>query len=233
MHAFVVPFRDRGTDPLRQANLDYVVDYLTGLDLGPVSVCSDGLDGDAQFNRSRAYNNGLALIDADVFTFCESDMIVSKHQLTEGISLADQAPGLVVPFISYYYISNADSMMIRNGTQQPHESVPESVMDFGSSVGAVNTLSRGTIAAIGQWDEIFEGSWYDDRAMALAFTKCCGPTRFINGVVRHLYHLPGWEGPHLTTGDKAATRRNRERLRLYMRASTPARVRELTAGATQ
>lgn len=229
-HAFVIPFRDRGLDPLREANLAYVFDYLVGLGLGEVHVVSDGLEGAAQFNRSRAYNHAAKLVHADVITYCESDMIVPKAQLAEAISMAAEKPGLVIPYWTYHYLSAFDSTLIRAHKQEPSDCTPESIMDDGRAVGAVNVLSRVSIEAIGRWDETFEGSWYDDRAMACAFEICCRPTRFVSGIGRHLYHLPGWQGDHLSLQDRAATKRNQQRLRLYRQARTPARVRELTSG---
>ncbi|HEX7425479.1 MAG TPA: glycosyltransferase family 2 protein, partial [Mycobacterium sp.] len=44
------------------------------------------------------------------------------------------------------------------------------------------------------------------------------------------WHKPGLGGSHLTAEDKAATARNKERLELYRQATTPERIRELTAG---
>jgi hypothetical protein len=229
-HAFCIPWRDRGLDPLRQANIRYVTDYLTDLCLGEVHVFSDGREGKAPFNRSMAYNHAVTMIDADIFTFCESDMIVPKVQLEEAISLASGQARLVVPFYTYYYLSASDSMMIRDDKLDYRYCEPESVMVDGRSVGAVNTMSRLAIEKVGGYDEQFEGSWYDDRAMAIAFEICCGPTLFVDGPAWHLYHIPGWEGAHLTQQDREATNRNKARLKLYRRAHTPERIRELTAG---
>ena len=145
--------------------------------------------------------------------------------------MAYGAPGLVLPFRTYYALSEHNSALIRNRQQTPWDCEPESIMENSSAVGAVNTMHHASIDAIGQWDEGFEGSWYDDRAMKIAFDMCCGPTRFVPGVGRHLYHLPGWRGEHLTDLDRQVTKRNRERLRLYRSAATPKRIHELTAGA--
>lgn len=228
-HAFAIPFRDRGLDPLRQANLDYVTAYLESLDMGDVHVVTDGRSGKEPFNRSAAYNRAATMIHTDVITYHEADMIIPKNQLAEAISMASDSPGLVVPYWVYHYLSAFDSTLVRNGKQLPTDCDPESIMDDGRAIGAVNVLSRATIEAVGQWDEVFEGSWYDDRAMAMAFNICTQATRFIPGIGRHLYHLPGWEGDHLSAADKQATKRNRQRLKLYMGA-TPERIRELTAG---
>jgi hypothetical protein len=225
--AIVIPFRDRGGDPLRQANLDFVQEYWAGYDC-PVLVVDDGRSA-GQFNRSAAYNRGaVKLCDSDVLVYAESDMIVDYEQIDRAVNLARHAPGLVVPFTQYRYMGAADSERIRAYEVEPMFTTPS--ITLSTSRGAVNVLSRETLSAVGQWDESFDGNWYDDDAMVIAFEITSGPARFVEGAAYHLYHLPGWEGEHLTESDRAATERNRERLKMYEAASTPEQIRELTFG---
>lgn len=225
----IIPFRDRGVDSYRAANLERVVKLWESYDMTP-SVVSDNRAASAQFNRSAAYNHGYALnADADVLVYAESDMLIEVEQVRDGIQEAMAQPGLVVPFTEYRYMSREDSVFIRGG-DHPGDYKPESVMANGRSIGAINIVSRKTMEAIGQWDERFEGSWYDDNAMQRAFEVCCGPTRWVNGPAWHLYHLPGWTGDHLSNEDKAATLRNKRRYRSYVMAQTPERIRALTGG---
>lgn len=233
-HAFVVPFRWRGNDPLRLENVECIKQYLTRLHLGPVLVVDDGREGDAQFNRSVAYNKGWrAFPDCDVFTFYESDMIVPYEQVLDGIAIARGRPGLVVPFTKYCYLTPGHSDMVRKGVEDPDQFKPEYTMDNGTSIGAVNTLSRKSLEAVGQWDEVPDGNGYDDNMMHRAFEVCCGPTRYVTGPGFHLFHQPAWYGlarAEVTAEDKAATARNKARYRLYQKARTAERIRELTAG---
>lgn len=223
--AIIIPFRDRGRDPLRLANLDTVLKHWAGYDY-PTLVIDDGRSGDEQFNRSAAYNAGTKAVDADVIVFAESDMIVPYHQVDQAIGLALEKPGLVVPFTEYRYLSAEDSAKVRDGALA-FEFAPQSVMGGGTSVGAVNVLSRQTLNTTGGFDENFEGSWFDDNATEYAFRMCAGPTCWIIGSAWHLYHLPGWSGAHLTTADIRATRRNKSRYDRYLAATTPEEVREL------
>lgn len=229
--AIIIPFRDRGRDPLRQKNLDTVLKYWEDFGV-PVYVVDDGRTGDAQFNRSAAYNIGSQLAaKADILIYTESDMLVPYEQMREAITLANEAPGLVVPLTDYTVLSERDSADVRSGYIKPEDCTPESVRGNGVSVGCVNVINQYTLELIGQWDEQFEGSWYDDTAMNIAFriaTK--NPTRPVPGPGYHLYHLPGWTGDHLTNEDRAATERNKKRLRLYRMAQGPDRIRALTAG---
>lgn len=227
----VIPFRDRGRDPLRALNLDAVLQWFDAP--WPVWVVDDDREGDAQFNRSAAYNLGLELVrDAggDVVIYIESDMLVPRHQIAAGVEVAAKQLGLVVPFTSYRYLSERDSELYRDGSESLLRMTPESTMERGASIGAVNIVSLDTMAVVGQWDETFEGSWYDDTSMFRAFEVAAGPTTWIEGPGWHLYHQPGWTGDHLTDEDRAATQRNAARYALYAAATTPVRVRELTAG---
>lgn len=226
----VIPFRDRGIDPCRAANLDCVLAHWANFG-APVYVAHDDRSGDAQFNRSRAYNNGWRMAEADVVVFTESDMLCDYGQIRAGIRKAHATPGLVVPFSEYWYLSEADSARVRAGEIEPARCEPETVHPDRHTIGPINIVSRATMSEIGQWDECFDGNWYDDNAMERAFDVCCGPTDFITGRAYHLWHLPGWAGDHRTAADRAATVRNRMRLRLYQRATTPWRIRQLTMGS--
>jgi len=226
----IIPFRDRGTDPLRRANLLRVMGLWCPTQW-QVWVADDGRTGDAQFNRSAAYNRGAAdLPDAQVYVFTESDMLVNIAQVVKAVALATESPGLVVPFTEYHYLTEPDSQTVRDYAAAAHDFNPEWIMADGRSVGAINVISRVTLDLVGRWDETFCGSWYDDRAMAHAFECVAGPTRYVDGPAYHLYHRPGWTGSHLTAADRAATARNKGRLALYQHAATPQRIRELTAG---
>lgn len=226
-----IPFRDRGRDPLRQVNLLRILEHWDQDHQRAAVVASDGRDGDQQFNRSAAYNKAVRdHPDVDVFVFTESDMLINPEQIEAGIELAAAHPGQVVPFTEYHYLTPEDSHDIRNHAVEPEHCTPETIMTNGRSHGAINIISRESLRLVGQYDELFEGNWYDDTAMKIAYTKTCGPTRFIPGPAHHLYHLPGWTGDHLTDQDRAATRRNHLRCRTYRMAQTPDRIRHLTAG---
>lgn len=226
----IIPFRDRGIDPLRKLNLERVKERWMNVDLYP-QVFSDGREGGAQFNRSAAYNIGRqALPNCSVYVFAESDMLISKEQIDKAIDLALEKPGLVVPFDQYRYLSEKNSEAVLHWDFRPEDVVAEHVMLNGRSIGAINVVSQATMKLVGQWDETFEGSWYDDDAMKIAFEMVSNPTRWVKGPAHHLYHLPGWKGKHLTADDRHATRRNKLRLGKYKLADSPGRIRELVKG---
>lgn len=232
MTTVCIPFRDRGVDPLRARNLVAVADQWASYG-HHVLVITDGCTGDDQFNRSRAYNRAAQQTDDNVLVFAESDMLIPRSQITEAITQAEQSPGLVVPFTEYNYLSEQDSEHVRNGadpaTFTPQSTIPNRDRKW-LRTGPINVLSRQSLHLVGQWDETFQGSQFDDRAMQRAFELTCAPTRWIQGPAYHLWHIPGWKGPHLTKADKAATQANQHRWRLYMQATTPEQIRELTGG---
>lgn len=246
----VIPFRDRGTDPLRMKNLNRVMaewsllpstaPSMWGIDRNCIlQVSNDGRPADAQFNRSAAYNRAVrGDPDADVFIFAEADMLIAFDQIYEALVMAAEKPGLVVPFTTYNYMSASASDTVRENRYWPGNLIPERVRRGGTSIGAINVVSRETLALIGQWDEAFDGNAYDDDSMRIAFESCAGPTRWVEGPAYHLYHLPANEGEHLTSQDRSATRRNHERYLQYEKAAKipdlqarTKRIRQLTAGA--
>lgn len=228
--AVIVPFRDRARDPLRRRNLDRVLTQWFDYNYPRIAVRDDGRNGDEQFNRSAAYNRGVAdYPDVDVFVFAESDVLIDYSQINLAIEAAHEKPRLVVPFNEYRYLTPEDSEFVRSHAKSPASCVPEAVL-VRRSHGCVNVVSAKALKLVGGYDESFSGSWYDDSSMKIAFEICCGPTKFIEGPVYHLWHLPGWTGDHLTDEDKAATRRNQVRYIRYRHASTTRQIRILTAG---
>lgn len=233
--AVVIPFRERdGGDPLRRENLARVLKHWAEY-ADDVIVADDGRTGDAQFNRSAAYNRGAAhsrLQDtADILIFAESDLIVSLDQIDRAVIAAAAAPGMVVPFSWFMALDEYDSQLVRAQKADPADCSATLVKGHRQSIGAVNVLSRLTLGLVGGgYDEKFEGAWYDDDAMKIAFDMTAGPTRFVEGSGYHLWHLSGGRGDHLSRADRVATSRNRLRLQQYRQARTAGFIRMLTQG---
>ena len=230
--AVIIAFRDRGLDQLRSANLVRVAEHWAQYDC-EILVVSDGREGDAQFNRSRAYNRAVEQTDAEVLVFTESDIIISHEQIDRAVKLAADAPGMVIPFSWFMALSEEDSERVRDHQIDPVDCEKHPVKGHRGSIGAACVVSRDSYQVVGGFDEKFEGAWYDDDAMKIAFDVAAGPTRWVEGSAYHLYHLSGGTGAHLSRKDREATARNRLRLRLYQQAKTPGRIRELTGGASR
>lgn len=231
----VIPWRDRGTDPRRPANLEVVLAWWWAHGFTPV-VQDDGLSGDAPFNRHRAYNLAVdAHPEVDVFVFTEADMLIRPVQINYATQVAHDDIGLVVPFMSYRYLSDDTTGKVRDIMHDlDSESLArwfadevvfglpaENVIENGRSIGAVNVVSRRTLDLTGGYTEATSGNWYDDRIVEEGWKFLAAPTRHISGPAVHLYHIPGHAEngsvAHLSTADRLATQRNRDLLRMMRR----------------
>ena len=226
--AVIIPFRSRGNDPLREQNLARVVVEWRENGYDPI-VVSDGRRGSDAFCRSAAYNQAVEMLEADVYVFTESDLIIRPEAIEMAVDLAVKEPGLVIPFSEFRSLSEKDSRLIRNSVTDPSNCLTSVVRGYRGSIGAINVVSRESYDLIGAYDEGFEGAWYDDDAMKIAFEICCGPTRWVDGPAYHLYHLSGGRGGHLTDEERAATARNSARYEQYQSASPADEIRLLTS----
>jgi predicted nucleic acid-binding Zn ribbon protein len=149
----VVPFRDRGGDPLRAANLERVRNHWRHSGI-PFLIVDDGRHGDDLFNRSAAYNRAAAATDADVLMFIEVDILLSFWQIDEAVKMARATPGLVVPYARLCPLSEADSELVRGYHKQPGRC--QSANCDEEILGPANVVSRETLAAVGGgYDETF------------------------------------------------------------------------------
>lgn len=229
--AVVIPFRSRGNDPLREQNLARVLTEWRENGYEPI-VVSDGRRGSDAFCRSAAYNQAVEMVDADVYVFTESDLIIRPEAIEMAVDLAVEEPGLVIPFSEFRSLGEKDSRLIRHFAADPSSCLTSVVRGYRGSIGAINVVSRESYDLIGAYDEGFEGAWYDDDAMKIAFEICCGPTRWVDGPAYHLYHLSGGRGGHLTDEERAATMKNSIRYEQYQSASTADEIRLLTCPET-
>lgn len=231
--AVIIPFRDRGRDPLRPANLKRVTEHWKESGV-PVYVVDDGRTG--QFCRHAAYNRGAAATTAEVLVFCESDILIPHEQIQDAVRMATVTPGLVIPFSRQHKLNEADAELVRAYRKDPGDCTP-APHPYGEegNTGCVNVVSRRTLAAVGKWDEQFDGHGHDDTAMYCAFATAAGPARRVAGPAYHLYHIdvdPDTtpDQDHLTDEDRAAQDRNFRRLQMYRKASTGDEIRRLTLG---
>lgn len=152
-------------------------------------------------------------------------MICPTAQLDAAVTMAADAPGLVVPFSQYRYLSESDSAMVRGG-QPPAAFMPTFTMNNGASIGALNVVSADTMRMVGRWDENFAGWGHDDNAMFWAFKHCAGEPRWVEGPAYHLWHPPGMQDPRPEERD--ATNRNYLRWLEYEKTTDPVALRALT-----
>lgn len=225
----IIPFRDRGIDWRRSANLKASLQWWRSRGIEPI-VVDDGFSGDEQFNRSRAYNRGAGISKAEILCYIEADLLVPANQLYDAIRMAAERPGLVVPFSRFMAMIERDTEFVRAGLIPPAQACAQQMRGDNQSIGAANVVTRESLGMVGGFDEGFAGHAYDDDATELAFRLCCGPTRFVAGASYHMHHLPGALYGQASEADLAATERNRQRFELYKQAKTPEDIRRLTLG---
>lgn len=181
--AVVIAYKDRG-DPYRRASFEWTTRYWAALGYPIYVSCPD------PFTRPSAINRAVERADADVILQADPDSFLLLKRAEEALRLAAAAPGLVVPFHEYRYLTAAfsESMMadpaalLTSGDAVCEERGP-------GGVGNVVAFSRETWEAAGRFDERFRWNWGgDDGAFAYAAEALVAPIRRLDGPVYHLWH---------------------------------------------
>lgn len=209
MIAIVIPWRDSG-DEHRARNFRYVHDYYKALGIGPVIVESDGREPGQPFNRSAAYNRGLARASSqDIILWNEADTLIPLRQIEAAAEVAAQQLGLVVPFTERHELNAAQTDEVHQGAD-PLVMRGAVVYPDGRSIGQAGVTSRATIDAIGgAWDEGFSGWGYDDNGMFHVFKELAGAPQWVTGPGVHLWHTPvytAWTPQSRQSSDANAAR---------------------------
>ena len=179
----VVPWRDTGCEWRRRAH-DYVLRYYSAFDL----VDSDA--GDELFSRADSINVAARASDAEVIVALDADLIIPTAQIMAAVSLALDAPGMVVPFDELRYLGPAATLRVTEEGSSPWLAEPRHRITPTPSVpmvGGCNVLSRSTFDLIGGWPDGFAGWGCEDIAFANA-TAAIAPMRRVGGPAIHLHH---------------------------------------------
>jgi hypothetical protein len=201
--AVVIPWRASG-DEDRDLAFDYTRAYYLRLEaagvVDEVVVSSDGADS-GPFNRHRAYNLGYARTDADVVLWNEADTLIPAEQIATAAALAEDEPGLVVPYSERHELDVTQAARVYAGTD-PFTLTGTVVYADGVSIGQAGVTSRATMGRVGGgWDERFQGWGFDDNAAFHIFGVLAGPPRIVEGRGVHLWHLPAF---HVHTPEREA-----------------------------
>jgi hypothetical protein len=163
----------------------------------PLIVADDGGD---PFARGASVNLAATQIDADVYVIADADTLISPDQVEEAVELAVGAPGLVVAFDRYLYLRE-------NGRVK---------FFMEHTVSSCVAVSHRTWELAGGFDGRFRAWGYEDAAFEAACSTLAGPTRWVHGDVRHIWHPIETNRPDLNralvrpyieaTGDPSAMR---------------------------
>lgn len=177
-------------------------------------------DPSRPFNRSRAYNHGMAQVDADTYLWNEADAVLPLAQIEEAVRLANESPGNIIPFTERHELDPAQTRSVLHQGVDPF-ALRGNAAIFGDrfTIGQQGVTSRETIDLVGgKWDEGFSGWGYDDNAMHHIFATLAGPPRWVEGKGMHLYHQGAFVSP--SPEQALATQRNAQRFNNLCAMST-------------
>jgi len=201
--AIVIAYRDMG-DPDRAASYDAIIRHYARM-MPDKIIVSHGVSDDT-FTRASAINAGVRLAQHRVILQVDPDSYVTHDQARIAVESARKAPGLVVAFTDYCYLSRRATETfrprIRSGENPPMPPyVPPSLCDeFGrGGVGNVVAFSRETWRLCRGFDERFPLWGGDDAVFAYSAEAMTGtPARRVEGNMYHLWHprLPASDPLH-------------------------------------
>lgn len=248
----IIPFRDRGGDPHRKANLDVVMGWWYTHGFEPVLI-DDGLEGSVPFNRHRAFNRAVERFpETEVFVFSNADLLIHPSAIRESMDYAEQGRHIVVPFITRLNFSSESSEYLRNeyrdsGADQlvewwdlpetDHRSVfwmtPETVLEGGEDLGSAYVVHADTLRSLGGFPETLSGGVHEhDIISEGTYFLRKKPISILLSRAVHLHHHPAWPDKHQTEEDRRVTSANRDaliRLRADIRMGDLAGVQRLFA----
>lgn len=196
----VIPFRSDDPHRLR----------LRGWCMARLSCQLRGLDhhivisGDfaetGPFNRARAVNHGVAVLDdCDVLVIADADVLVSTASLQLAVSIARKGQW-VIPYTDYCWVDEPGTDFILGGPVDVEPVVApsrvlkrftaqtEPVNRFGGSVCGVVVLPRSDFERVGGYDERFVGWGWEDTSLAAALWTMVGEPMRTPLECFHLWH---------------------------------------------
>lgn len=143
---------------------------------------------DPYFNLAGARNFGVNEVNArygDIpCIITDADTIPEVKSIRSAVYLADEAPGVVLPYTDYRSLRRAGTKQFRDGT--PLDECNAFVVDSACS-GVYVTTPSTWLSHYGQ-DIRFRGWGYEDAAWEAAHNTLIGPIRRIPGNVYSFYH---------------------------------------------
>lgn len=181
----VIPYRP--THPDRRMAAERVIAHLQAAFPEPFELvlADDGFD---PFSRGASITTFAWPLDVDVYLVCDADLVVPAEQLREAVRLAEQGPGLVVPFSRYLYLTPQQTRRICDSPRRALPARPRAQWNMTGSVGGAGTFDRRTLEVTGGYPAVFRGWGMEDVAFELLADELAGPTRRVDGDALHLYH---------------------------------------------
>lgn len=165
-------------------------------------------DGGEPFSRGGSINLAVREHPADVYVIADADTLVDRRQVEAAVALAAHAPGLVVAFDRFAYLSEHGTQQVLDRYEGSWE--PLMAWSLQNTVSSCVALSHETWELAGGFDPRFRAWGYEDVQLEIVCATIAGPTRRIPGTAWHLYHPPVRERPiaNLSYLDEYARLRN-------------------------
>lgn len=189
--AVVVPWRP-SPDTARLAAWDRVQREWAGWNV------FTGDDGGDPFSRGASINLAVGEHPADVYVIADADTLVDQRQVQAAVDLAAYAPGLVVAFDRFAYLSEDGTQQVLSDAAGSWE--PLIAWELNQTVSSCVALSHDTWVTAGGFDPRFRAWGYEDVQLEVVCATLAGPTRRVPGTAWHLFHQPARERPSENAG---------------------------------
>lgn len=184
----------------------------------------EGQSPDGPFNRSAALNDAARKAGAwDLAVIADADSFVSPGQLAGAITTARETGRLTFAFSLWVDVWPDEHDRLLDEGWLPWR---DKRLILGHTVSSMLVVPRTVWDQVGGFDEHFAGWGCEDVAFARACKILTGDPERIYGTVWHLAHSEPVKGDPERSGSPEY-RANRERWRLYRRATTPRQIRAL------
>lgn len=208
----LIPYREDGGR--RDQIFEWILDRYAAL-MPDADICI-GMDRkNHEFNRSAARNDAFEQADRRFLLIADADTIPEPDAITEGIQMILNGAPWVIPYGTYYNLSEEKSNEILR-------SEPESAIVFEdkdcehiiNSTAGMLLMERSVFAWMGGYDERFIGWGYEDNAFQVALDTLLGPhQRVESGRAIHLWH----PAPETNRFKQPMIQHNRELYMHYMK----------------
>lgn len=182
----VVPWRSKG-DVHREMAWRLARDNWSGWDVHTAD------DGGEPFSRAASINLAVEEHPADVYVVADADVLVPADQVRAAVELAQSAPGIVLAYDRYAYLSAGGTRYVLDGYRGDWE--PFVMFTLGWTVSSCLAVSHETWETVGGFDPRFRGWGMEDVAFDIACRTLAGPTRRVPGSCWHLWHPTEPERP--------------------------------------
>ena len=172
-------------------------------------------DCDGDWNKPRALNGTIAMVDCRVLVVADADCIIDADRLKWAVHDAQVVPWLV-PHGPVWRMDRKSTGVLLDGP--PDADLPERPALIRSAYrgfpgGGLFVIGRAQWDRTGGFDETFSGWGCEDEAFAVAADTLVGPHVRYDGPLWHLWHDPGPRAKH------PQFRANKRRLSTYRAVS--------------